>query len=414
MNNERALDALRAEVARHRDKRERFLAELVRVPSDNPPGDCRPIAERAAELLEELGLTVERYPVPEEVCRANGMIAATNLVVRRSFGDGPVVALNAHGDVVAPGDGWTHDPYGAEVVDGVMYGRGVAVSKSDFATYAFALLALEALPESPAGTVELHFTFDEEVGGEIGPGRLLAEGISRPDWCINAGFAYSVVTAHNGCLHLEVTVRGRSAHAAMPESGHDALAAAAGVLAALYEESDHLKAIHSKVPGIDTASLNIGLIEGGINTTVVPDRVTFRVDRRIIPDEDPVKVEQELRALVTRTAVDRPGISCDIERIMLAVPLTHVPGTEKLAEVLARNAEQVLGEAIAKCGVPLFTDARHYSEAGIPTVIYGAGPRTLLEAGGHGPDERLRLEDLHAATLVVSMALYELLAPERS
>lgn len=414
MDNKRAFETLHAEITKHRNKREQFLAELVRIPSDNPPGDCRPIAERAAELLEELDLPVQRYPVPEEVCRANGMITATNLVVRRRFGDGPTVALNAHGDVVAPGDGWTHDPYSAEVVDGFMYGRGVAVSKSDFATYAFALLALEALPESLAGTVELHFTFDEEVGGEIGPRRLLAEGISQPDWCINAGCAYSVVTAHNGCLHLEVTVRGRSAHAAMPESGHDALAAGVRVLAALYEKRDHLKAIHSKIPGIKTPSLNIGLIKGGINTTVVPDRVTFRVDRRIIPDENPVNVEQELRTFITQAAVDMPGISCDIERIMMAVPLRHILGTEILSKVLARNAKRVLGEAIEKCGVPIFTDARHYSEAGIPTVIYGAGPRTLLEAGGHGPDEKLRLEDLHAATMVVSMALYELLAPVHS
>jgi len=122
-----------------------LLAELVKVPSDNPPGDCAPHAERAAQLLEERGLAVERYPVPEALVRANGMVSAVNLVVRQRFADGPVVALNAHGDVVPPGDGWSADPYGGEIRDGWMYGRGVAVSKSDFATYAYALLALQAL-----------------------------------------------------------------------------------------------------------------------------------------------------------------------------------------------------------------------------------------------------------------------------
>ena len=101
------------------------------------------------------------------------MVSCTNLLVRRRFGEGgPMIALNAHGDVVPPGEGWTKDPYGAEIVDGWMYGRGVAVSKSDFATYAFALLALEELERSGArlnGTVELHLTYDEEAGGEIGP-----------------------------------------------------------------------------------------------------------------------------------------------------------------------------------------------------------------------------------------------------
>src|SRR5688572_978078 len=127
-----------------RDAQQRFLAELVRVPSDNPPGDCAPHAERAAALLEALSLSVERHPVPDALVREHDMVSATNLVVRRRFGDGPVIALNAHGDVVPPGEGWSHDPYGAEVVDAWMYGRGVAVSKSDFATYAFALLALQA------------------------------------------------------------------------------------------------------------------------------------------------------------------------------------------------------------------------------------------------------------------------------
>ena len=165
--------AILADIDARSGEREAFLAKLVQTPSSNPPGDCAAIADVATELLEGLGLTVERHPVPKDLVREAGMISATNLVVRRRFGDGPVIALNAHGDVVAPGEGWTHPPFGAEVVDGVMYGRGVAVSKSDFATYAFALLALESVADHLKGTVELHFTFDEEAGGLIGPKWLL-------------------------------------------------------------------------------------------------------------------------------------------------------------------------------------------------------------------------------------------------
>jgi len=219
-------EAARAYLAAARDAETRFLAELVKIPSDNPPGDCAGHAEVAAGLLHGLGFEVERHPVPEALVRAHGMVSATNLVVRRRFGDGPVVALNAHGDVVPPGEGWTQNPYGAAVVDGWMYGRGVAVSKSDFATYAFALLALEKAAAAGAGlggTVELHFTYDEEAGGEIGPHWMIEAGIAKPDLAIGAGFSYSVVTAHNGCLHLEVEVGGRSAHAAMPYTGIDAL-----------------------------------------------------------------------------------------------------------------------------------------------------------------------------------------------
>ena len=127
--------SLRAFVDANHQEQVQFLSDMVRVPTDNPPGDCAPHAERTAKLLEKIGLTVERHPVPADEAGANAMLSATNLVVRRRFGDGPVIALNAHGDVVPPGEGWTRDPYCAEIVDGEMYGRGVAVSKSDFATY---------------------------------------------------------------------------------------------------------------------------------------------------------------------------------------------------------------------------------------------------------------------------------------
>ena len=231
-------DPLIAAVAAAIDARWRdevgFLRALVRQPSDNPPGDCAPHAAVTAGLLEDLGFEVERHTVPDEVVRAAGMVSCVNLIVRRRFGDGPTVALNAHGDVVPPGDGWSHDPYGGTEVDGVMYGRGVAVSKSDFATYAFALLALEAVADRLSGTVELHFTYDEETGGGIGPAWILEQGLSRPDCAISAGFSHAVVTAHNGVLHLEVTVRGRSAHAAKPDEGADAIEAMTAILQTLY------------------------------------------------------------------------------------------------------------------------------------------------------------------------------------
>ena len=167
------------EVTRSADAAQQFLGELVRVPSDNPAGDCAPHAEHTAFLLEALGFKVERHVVPAQTVRENGMISVTNLIVRHRFGSGPVIALNAHGDVVPPGTGWSVDPYGAEIKDGWMYGRGVAVSKSDIATYAFALASLRDSGAALNGTVELHITYDEETGGEIGPGWLLAQKLSQ-------------------------------------------------------------------------------------------------------------------------------------------------------------------------------------------------------------------------------------------
>jgi succinyl-diaminopimelate desuccinylase len=395
-----------------RDAETRFLAALVNVPSDNPPGDCAAHAESAATLLEGLGFTVERHPVPDELVRANGMIACTNLIVRRRFGEGPVVALNAHGDVVPPGAGWTRDPYGAEIVDGWMYGRGVAVSKSDFATYAFALLALQAAVAAGTallGTVELHLTYDEEVGGEIGPRWLIEEGISKPDLALGAGFSYAVVDAHNGCLHLEVQVDGRSAHAAMPWTGVDALEAANHILGDLYAWRKTLAERHSDIEGIGSPQLTVGLIKGGINTNVVPDRVVFRLDRRMVPEENPEAAEAELTEVIRDAAKDFPDAKVAVRRILLARPLVPTEGGQPLTEILCRRATEVMGEPVAAKGVPLYTDARHYAEKGIPIVLYGAGPRTIQEANAHRADERLPLADLHRATEVVALTLLDLL-----
>jgi acetylornithine deacetylase/succinyl-diaminopimelate desuccinylase-like protein len=208
-----------------RPAQEAFLKELVRVPSDNPPGDCEAHGKRARKLLEELGFAVEAHRVPDELVKAAGMISATNLLVRKSFGlGGPTIALNAHGDVVPPGLGWTQDPYGGEVAASehgpVMFGRGVAVSKSDFATYTYALLALIEAEKNGArlnGTVELQFTYDEETGGDIGPKFLLERGLSKPDYAISAGFSYGITSAHNGCLHVAAR---RTRHAQVGDARH--------------------------------------------------------------------------------------------------------------------------------------------------------------------------------------------------
>jgi succinyl-diaminopimelate desuccinylase len=403
---------LEALINRSHPEQIRFLAELVRVPSDNPPGDCAQHAEHTAVLLEAMGFAVERHAVPSAHVLANGMISATNLIIRHRFGTGPVIALNAHGDVVPPGEGWTTDPYGAEIRDGVMYGRGVAVSKSDFATYAFALKALQESGMPLRGTVELHFTYDEETGGMAGPGWLLDSGLTHPDYAISAGFTHNVTIAHNGCLHLEVKVEGRSAHAARPETGVDALEAATRLLASLYSLRESYLAVTSEVPGIEHPTLVVGLIAGGINTNVVPDVVVMRIDRRIIPEESPAAVEAGLIQHIEEVCAGIRGIRVSTRRVLLARPLTAVPGQERLVSIIQRHAEALLAERIPANGVPIYTDARHYSGAGIPTVLYGAGPHTLLEANGHRADEKLSLEDLRAATQVIALTVAELLSPD--
>ncbi len=403
-------EQLDAWVDAHFDEQVRFLQELIRVPTDTPPGNNAPHADRAADLLRAMGLDAEKHPVPQAEVQAAGLQSITNLVVRRTYGPGQTVLLNAHGDVVPPGEGWTHDPYGGEIEDGKIYGRAAAVSKCDFSTYAFAVRALEAVARPKAGKVELLFTYDEEFGGEVGPGWLLRHKVIHPDLMIAAGFSYQVITAHNGCLQMEVTVHGKMAHAAIPDSGVDALQAAVHILNALYAQNTLYKAVRSSVEGITHPYLNVGLIEGGTNTNVIPGRVSFKLDRRMIPEENPAEVEATLRRIIAEAAAQKSGVTVDVKRILLAHAMKPLPGNQPLVEAIQKHGQQVFGEPIPALGTPLYTDVRLFCEAGIPGVIYGAGPRTVLESHAKRADERLDLEDLRRATKVVARALHDLLA----
>jgi succinyl-diaminopimelate desuccinylase len=409
-------EQLDAWVDAHFDEQTRFLQALVQVPTDTPPGNNAPHAERTAELLAGMGLVAEKHAVPADEVAAHGLGSITNLIVRQRFGSageggGRTIALNAHGDVVPPGEGWTHGPYSGEIVDGCLYGRASAVSKSDFASFSFALRALKALNVPLAGGVELHFTYDEEFGGELGPGWLLKHQLTKPDLLIAAGFSYQVVTAHNGCLQMEVTLHGLASHAAYPHTGVDALQAANRLLTALYEHNRVLRARRSKVEGITHPYLNVGRIEGGSNTNVVPGKVVLKLDRRMIPEEDATQVEAEVRGLIEAAVALSPGVRLEIRRLLLAHALKPMPGNAPLVAAIQKHGQVVFGEPIPESGTPLYTDVRLYGAYGVPAVIYGAGPRTVLESNAKRADEHLRLDDLRRATKVIARTLFDLLQP---
>ena len=407
MNSYEQLDAW---IDAHFDEQVKFLQQLIQVPTDTPPGNNAPHAERAADLLDAMGLQTERHAVPADLVKAAGLQTITNLIVRRNYGEGRTIALNAHGDVVPPGEGWVHAPYGGEIEGGKIYGRAAAVSKCDFSTYAFAVRALESLGATLHGNVELLFTYDEEFGGEVGPAWLLQNKLTQPDLMIAAGFSYQVITAHNGCLQMEVTVHGKMAHAAIPASGIDALQGATKILTALYAQNTLYQQITSQVEGITHPYLNVGMIEGGTNTNVVPGRVTLKLDRRMIPEENPADVEANIRKVITDAASETAGVTVDIKRILLANSLKPLPGNKPLVDALQKHGSVVFGVPIPALGTPLYTAVRIFCEAGIPGVIYGAGPRTVLESNAKRADENLDLNDLKRATQVIARALLDLLS----
>jgi len=400
--NEGLSERIRETLVARRAGQFQFLAELVRTPSANPPGDMKSVSELTAKALRDLGFGVERHPVPDDEA---GLSNITNLVVRHEFASGPVVALGAHGDTGAAGNGWTVDPLAATIKSGELFGLGV-VSKADLAVFAHALAALRDAKPELSGTVELHFTFDGTADGDLGTAWLLKNGIVNPDYAISSGITYAIGTSAMGDLQLQVDLE------RMDGGGNaDPMEAANGVLSALYKVRDDCRNIHSVVPGIDHPTLVIGRIEGGSRPDARPDRVSFTLDRGLIPDEETGVVEADLTALIAEAVSRFDGIVCRIRRVKLALPMQPGPGTDKLSGCLQRRAAEVLGGPVWVYGVPYDPGSRHYAALGIPTVLYGAGPGTPEEGRIGAADERLVLDDLRKATEVVALTLAEFMTP---
>jgi acetylornithine deacetylase/succinyl-diaminopimelate desuccinylase-like protein len=161
--------------------------------------------------------------------------------------------------------------------------------------------------------------------------------------------------------------------------------------------------------------LNVGQIHGGTNTNVMPGKVVFKLDRRMIPEENPIEVEASIRQTIEKAAQSfkppRGGsqLKVDIKRILLANAMKPLAGNQPLVDAIQKHGEVLFGEPIPALGTPLYTDVRLYVERGIPGVIYGAGPRTVLESHAKRADERLDLEDLRRATKVIARTLQDLL-----
>ncbi len=350
--------------------------------------------------------------------RANGMVSCTNLVVRVRFGrgKGPVIALNAHGDVVPPGSGWTADPYGAEVRDGYMYGRGVAVSKSDFATYAFALRALEAAAAAGARArrhrrAALHL----RRGG--GRRRSVRRGCSRrasrePDL---RDLRRLLVRHHHRAQRLPAP-RGRGDRQVRPRRG-----AGEGHRRARGRERRAGRPLCAaqdvRVGALDDrrASRRRRWWSASSRAASTPTWCRTRSRSASIAASFPTRIRRRprrrSRARSRNTRGKWPGVTVNVKRILLAVPFVPIPGPGEAGRRAAEaRRARCSARRCARTACPIYTDARLYTTAGVPAVLYGAGPRTLVEANGHRADEKLRLADLHQATEVVALALADLLA----
>ncbi|MEA2376846.1 MAG: hypothetical protein QOD13_753 [Thermoleophilaceae bacterium] len=382
-----------------------YACELIRIPTDNPPGDCAAAADAAAARLSALGLDVERYETPT----GDGPPSPTVLGWLGPRTMTPELVLNAHLDASPPTPEWTEDPYAATRRDGLIYGRGATLSKSDVAAYTYAAAAAAEALGTPSGTAVVAITADEGSGGDHGPRALLERFGLRPARAITAGFTHQVGIAHNGALQARLVVRGRAAHQAVIAPEEEAMRHAIAVAAGLVAAGDRLAQVQGSVPGIAHPTLNVTRLAGGEWLGLAPGTVELLVDRRVMPDEDFEAAGHELERLIAKLA-NEAGADVEVEMVQRAQPLRPTPQSEQWAAIVQAEAEQVLGEPVPLRGIPLYTDARWFGSHGVPTVLFGAGADDIAGSGVNGQDEHVAESDLLAAAQVVARVVTRALA----
>jgi succinyl-diaminopimelate desuccinylase len=404
----RAVDALTGEMVG-------FTRDLVRIPTINPPGECyTQCAGVIADKLREFGYTVETLAatgLPEH----SDQYPRINVVGVMNAG-GPAVHFNGHYDVVPPGSGWSVDPFGGELRDGRIFGRGTCDQKAGIAASIYAVEAIRRAGLQLHGTVEQSATPDEESGGFAGVAYLCDTGrISTRNQ------KYVLITepldpervciGHRGVYWFELTTIGRVGHGSMPGLAVNAAEQMARLVQAFDE---HLKPALKKrtsqapvqppqaqKPSINLNSIHAGQAPGGWQTPAVPDRCTAIFDRRFIHEEAFDDVRAEIVQLL-----EAQGVAYELRDLMRVDPLLGSADGE-LARAAATAIADVSNTEPSFIVSPGTYDQKHVvRRAGIQECI-GYGPGRLILA--HQPDEYVAVADLLTAAKVIALLTLRLL-----
>jgi succinyl-diaminopimelate desuccinylase len=393
-----------------------FTRDLVRVPTINPPGaryaDC---ARVIATRLSDLGYAVDELPavgLPEhtaEFPRIN--------VVGRLGSPGAALHFNGHYDVVPPGAGWTVDPFGAEVRDGRLYGRGTCDQKAGIAASLYAVEAVRRAGITLRRTIEQSATPDEESGGFAGVAWLCDRGVLNRQsqrWVVITEplDPDRVCVGHRGAYWFELTTIGRVGHGSMPNLALNAAEQMARLIRTIDTDLKPALATRSsgapveppqaRAPSINLNAIHAGQPLTGWQTPTVPDRCTAVYDRRFIHEETFETVRAEIVALL-----DATGVAYELRDLMRVDPVLGDADGE-LPRAVAEAIRQVTGRDAPRVVSPGTYDHKHVlRRAGIDAcVAYGPGRLTLA----HQPDEYVALDDLLTSARVLALLTLRLAA----
>lgn len=367
------------------DDVEELLSELVKIPSPNPPGYTDEVAAFIAGFLEDAGLEVEVVSKSKR---------RENVVATLQGEEEGLLIFNSHIDVVPIGDPkrWSLNPWGGEVVEKRLYGRGSSDCKAGAAAM---MLAAKSIAESgvrPKHSVALHLVCDEETGGPNGTRFLVERGYAEGgvavisgEPCYHSGEGIHLDVAAKGLIWLEITTHGRAAHAKVPHLGVNAIEKMATIILALRDM--RLPEISHRYLGEPT--LNIGLIEGGVKVNIVPDRCIIKVDRRILPQENPERVIKDVEEILEELKAKVEGLMAEC-RVLKVWPPSETEEGETVVQFIKKTLERLSGSPPKVSGKLGATDMWLYNRRGIPTIHVGPG----VALNSHITDEYAELEPI--------------------
>lgn len=379
---------------------EKLLAELIALPSVNPaflpPGDNRAGEWRVADFLAATGAKAGLDIEQKEVLTGKGPTRARhNLLVRLSPSAKARsrVILAPHLDTVGPSD-MEGDCFKPHKSGDRLHGRGACDTKGSVAAMFAALLRVTSLVLRPKETEILFVGLVDEENGQEGSRAFAASGTRADLALIGEPTELKVVTAHKGDMWLKLVTHGKAAHGAKPELGENAVYRMARVIDLL--ESDYAAELRTRShPLLGRPTINVGMVRGGTQPNIVPDRCEIEVDRRTIPGESDPAIQSEIVAfLKTRGApvelIDSKGKPCRPMETDSDLPLVR-----KLMGFARQRAP---------VGVDFFCDAAILSSAKIPSIVFGPG--NIAQA--HTADEWISIRSLNAATEILTRFLRSL------
>ncbi len=377
-----------------------LLRRLVQIPSPNPPGDTRAIADFVAEQMRAIGCEV-RQLAPEAKPEALNTIAV--------LGAGePRIMLHAHIDTVpiaaTEAEKWSADPYAGVVRDGALYGKGSIDDKAPLASMMLALMEA-AEQESLAGALVLVAAAEEEVGGQLGTKWLADSGhLPACDFIIvGEQTGNKAAIAHKGVMRATVRTTGRSVHATNPDRGVNAIVAMSKVIGAL--DAYHRELAERVHPVVGSPTCNIGVIDGGSTANAVPDSCAIYLDRRMIPREDPEAVKAELRTVIE--SVDLAPATVDIGEFVYSRWFDSALERD-FSRTFLSCVREVINDDPGPVGYLPGSDAKHLMDvARGDMIIFGPGSYEVA----HAADEHVMLADYQATADILLKFLRRTLYP---